>query len=242
MLLPVTTPTEPGGSAGLFPRHLAELITAVVPPGFTGLPDRQPQGKGDAEISGPAVEISPTAAAAAGEPGAEAGHRLSRWEPVARALGSASKAIVGFLRSVGVPQADAEAMARRVAEVARERLTVAQRATQAHFEAGRLSLKIEDVHVGFRPGSDRADVHIGKAEIGLDADIPGAHHEEAGVTIGNAEAEIGDRRVDFAYKGPGATPAYADRGASGVSFDVAVPVVSPAPSAPTKAGPVDVAI
>ena len=242
MLLPVATLTEPGGSAGISSRHLAELVAAVVPPGSTGLPDRQPQDKGDAEGPGPAVEISPSAAAAASEPGSDAAHRLARWEPVARAIGHAARAVVGFLRSVGVPQADAEAMARRVAEAAREHLAADRHATHAHFEAGRLSLKLEDVQVGFRRGSDRPDVHVGKAEIGIDVDIPGAHHDETGTTVGNAEAEIGGRQVDFAYKGPGATPAYADRGASGVSFDIATPLVSPAPVAATKAGPVDVAI
>lgn len=242
MLLPVTTPTDPGGSSAISSRHLAELVAAVVPPGFAGSSDRQPPGKGETAGPGPAVEISPTAAAATTEQGIDPAHRLARWEPVARAIGQASKAVVGFLRSVGVPQADAEAMARRVADAARERLTVNRHATQAHFEGGRLSLKIEDVHVGFRRGSGKPDVHVGKAEIGLDADLPGGHRDDTGATIGNTEAEIGDRRVDFTYKGPGATPAYADRGASGVSLDVAVPVTPATPTAPIKAGPVDVAI
>ena len=35
MLLPVSQPTEPGGSAGISSRHLAELIVTAVPPGTT---------------------------------------------------------------------------------------------------------------------------------------------------------------------------------------------------------------
>jgi len=156
---------------------------------------------------------------------------MARWEPVARALGNSAQAIAGFLKSVGVPQAQAEDMARRVADAARERLTIDRRATQAQFEAGRLSLKLEDVHVGFRRSSGRPEIEIGKAEIAADVEIPGARREESG-----------QRKVAFAYEGPGATSAYADRGATAVTFTVAAPLSSPTNAAPAVQGPVDVAI
>lgn len=242
MLLPVTAPTEPGGSAGISSRHLAELIVAAVPPGMTGLPERRLRDKHENEGAGPAVDIAPTAAGGSPEPSQALSMRMARWEPVARALGHASQAIAGFLKSVGVPQAQAEDMARRAAEAARERLAIEQQATQAHFEAGRLSLKLEDVHVGFRHGSGKGEVTVGKAEIGVDVEIPGARREETGVTVGHAEAEIGQRKVAFAYKGPGATPAYADRGAAGVTVTVAAPISAPPQAGVTGNGPVDVAI
>lgn len=242
MLLPVAVPTEPGGSAGISSRHLAELIVTAVPPGMTGTPERRPHDRHETEGAGPAVDIAPTAAAGVPEPSQALSMRMARWEPVARALGHASKAIAGFLKSVGVPQAQAEDMARRAAEAARERLAIEQQATQAHFEAGRLSLKLEDVHVGFRRGSGKTEVKIGKAEIGVDVKLPGGRREETGVIIGQAEAEIGQRKVEFAYKGPGATTPYADRGASAVTVTVAVPVSPPPLAGATGSGPVDVAI
>lgn len=242
MLLPVTAPTEPGGSAGVFSRHLAELIVAAVPAGMTGLPERRLHDKQENEGAGPAVDIAPTAAAGLPEPSQALSMRMARWEPVARALGHATQAIAGFLKSVGVPQAQAEDMARRAAEAARERLAIDQQATQAHFESGRLSLKLEDVHVGFRHGSCKAEVKIGKAEIGVDVELPGGRREETGVTIGPAEAEIGQRKVAFAYKGPGATTPYADRGAAGVTVTVVAPISAPAATAVAGNGPVDVAI
>ncbi len=242
MLLPITAPTEPGGSAGISSRHLAELIVAAVPPGMTGLPERRLHGKHGNEGAEPAVDIAPTVAGGSPEPSQALSMRMARWEPVARALGHASRAIAGFLKSVGVPQAQAEDMARRAAEAARERLAIEQQATQAHFESGRLSLKLEDVHLGFRRGGGEGDVTIGKAEIGVDVEIPGALREEAGVAVGHAEAEIGQRKVAFTYKGPGATPAYADRGASGVTVTVAAPISAPPLAGATGSGPVDVAI
>lgn len=242
MLLPVAAPTEPGGSAGISSRHLAELIVAAVPPGMTGLPERRLHDKREQDGPGPAVDIAPTVVGGASEPSQALSMRMARWEPVARALGHASQAIAGFLKSVGVPQAQAEDMARRAAEAARERLAIEQQATQAHFEAGRLSLKLEDVHVGFRRGAGKGEVTVGKAEIGVDVEIPGARHEDKGVTVGQAEAQIGQRKVAFTYKGPGATPAYADRGAAGVTVTVAAPISAPPLPGISGNGPVDVAI
>ena len=141
-----------------------------------------------------------------------------------------------------MPQAQAEDIARRAAEVARERLAIEQQATQAHFEAGRLSLKLEDVHVGFRHGSGKAEVKVGKAEIGIDVELPGGRREETGATVGHAEAEIGQRKITFAYKGPGATTPYADRGAAGVTVTVAAPISAPPLAGAAGSGPVDVAI
>ncbi|MBL8688156.1 MAG: hypothetical protein JNL04_03615 [Rhodospirillaceae bacterium] len=242
MLLPVSQPTEPGGSAGISSRHLAELIVTAVPPGTTGLPDHRLHKRQEAAEVDRVVTIGPSVGPGAAEPDQALSHRMARWEPVARALGHATQAIAGFLKSVGVPQAQAEDMARRAAEAARERLAIDRQATQAQFESGRLSVKLEDVHVGFPRGSGKGDVSIGKAEIAIDVDIPGARHEESGASIGNAEAEIGLRTVGFAYQGPGATPAYADRGAASVTFTVAAPLLPSAPSTSVPSGPVDVAI
>ena len=242
MLLPVSQPTQPGGSAGVTPHHLYDLIVTAVPPGTTGLPDHRLQKRQEAEELDPVVTIGPSAGPGPSEPNQALSQRMARWEPVARALGDATQAIAGFLKSVGVPQAQAEDMARRAAEAARAQLAIDRRATQAQFESGRLSVKLDDVHVGFGRGSGHDKVSVGKAEIAIDADIPGARHEESGVAIGNAEAEIGLRTVGFAYKGPGATPAYADRGASGVTFTVAAPLKPLVPSTTVPSGPVDVAI
>jgi hypothetical protein len=237
MLLPVTTRAEPGGAAGVLPRHFVEFIPAVVPP---GTPDSHDQRHRRQEPEGPAaaVDVAPSAVSAPAADRQLFSHRLARWEPVAQAIGQASQAIVGFLRSVGVPQAEAEDVARRVAEAARERLSAEARATQAHYEAGRLSLRLEKVEVGFRRG--RPELRLGKAEIGVDVDIPGARREDSGVKLGRTEAEFGGRAVAFEYRGPGATPAYVDRGASGLSFEVAAPLA--APSITPQSGPVDVAI
>ena len=242
MLAPVTQPTEPGGSAGVSLRHLAELTVAAVPPGTTGLPERRLHQRPDAEGAKPPVDIGPATVVGSAEPRQALSQRMSRWEPVARALGHATQAVVGFLKSVGVPQAEAEDMARRAAEAARERLVIDQQATQAHLEEGRLSLKLKDVHVGFRRGSGKAEVTVGKAEIAIDAEIPGGHRDESGATLSQAEAEIGQRKVGFSYKGPGATPAYADRGAAGVTFAVAAPLAEPTTAGLAPPGPVDVAI
>lgn len=241
MLLPVTQTTEPGGSAGLSSRHLAEFVAAALPPGATGLPDHRLQKRHDAEDVDRVVDVAPTVGQGSPEPDPTLSRRMAQWEPVARALGHATQAIAGFLKSVGVPQAQAEDMARRAAEVAREQLVIDRQATQAQFEAGRLSIKLEDVHVGFRRGSAKGDVSVDKAEIAIDVDLPGARREESGASLGNAEAEIGTRTVGFAYKGPGATPAYADRGAAGVTFTVAAPILPTQPSTPVPSGPVDVA-
>jgi hypothetical protein len=241
MLLPVAQRTDPGGSASVVAR-LDDLIVAALPPGTTGLPERRLHQKHEAETADPAVEIALTAASGTLEPGHDLSQRMARWEPVARALGHSAQAVVGFLRSVGVPQAQAEDMARRVAEAARERLAIDSKATQAHFEAGRLSLRLEDVHVGFRRGSGKAEINVGRAEIAIDVEIIGGHPEESGASVGKAEAEIGQRRIGFIYNGPGATPAYADRGASAVTFTVAAPLSSPTPSDSASPGPVDVAI
>ncbi len=242
MLLPVNQPTEPGGSAGISSRHLAELIVAAVPTGTASLPDHRLKRRPDAEdvdrIVGPAPGI-PTGPA---EPNQALSQRMAQWEPVALALGHAAQAVIGFLKSVGVPQAQAEDMARRAAEAARAQLIIDRKATQEQFDAGRLSVKLEDVHVGFRRGSGKGEVTVGKAEIAIDVELPGARREESGASVGGAEAEIGLRKVGFAYKGPGATPAYADRGASGVTFTVAAPLLAPSSSGPATPGPVDVAI
>jgi hypothetical protein len=241
MLLPVTQRTELGGSAVVGARHFEECVAAV-PPGTTELPERRSHQDRETERARAVGDAVLPAAAGASEPGHGLSQRMARWEPVARALGHSVQAVAGFLKSVGVPQAQAEDMARRVAEVARERLTIDPHATQAQFESGRLSLKLEDVHVGFRRGSSRADVSVGRAEIAIDVEIPGARREENGASLGNAEAEIGQRKVGFDYNGPGATPAYADRGAAAVSFAVAAPLSSPAATAAAASGPVDVAI
>lgn len=241
MLLPVTQSTDPGGSVGISLRHLTELVVAAVPPGTTGLPERRSRQRGEPEGAGAAVDVVATVAASTSEPSPTLSHRMARWEPVARALGHTALAVIGFLKSVGVPQAEAEDMARRVAEAARERLAIDHRATQAHFDAGRLSLKLEDVHVGFRRDKGKGEVAVGKAEIAIDVDIPGARREDTGASLGKAEAEIGQRTVGFTYKGPGATPAYADRGAAAVTFTVAAPLSASA-SGPVAPGPVDVAI
>ncbi|MBM3546691.1 MAG: hypothetical protein FJX54_07040 [Alphaproteobacteria bacterium] len=241
MLLPITQRTDFGGAAfGI--RHFEDLIVAAVPSGATDLPERRLQQEREAERARAAVDTIAPGAAAPAEPGSGLSQRMARWEPVARALGNSAQAIAGFLKSVGVPQAQAEDMARRVADAARERLTIDRRATQAQFEAGRLSLKLEDVHVGFRRSSGRPEIEIGKAEIAADVEIPGARREESGASLGDAEAEIGQRKVAFAYEGPGATSAYADRGATAVTFTVAAPLSSPTNAAPAVQGPVDVAI
>jgi len=242
MLLPVSQPTQPGGSAGISSHHLYDLIVTAVPPGTTGLPDHRLHKRQEAEEVDSVVTIGPGVGPGSSEPNQALSQRMARWEPVARALGHATQAIAGFLKSVGVPQAQAEDMARRAAEAARAQLAIDRQATQAQFESGRLSIKLEDVHVGFRHSSGKDEVSVGKAEIGIDVDIPGARHEDGGASIGNAEAEIGLRTVGFTYKGPGATPAYADRGASGVTFTVAAPLKASAPSTPVPSGPVDVAI
>lgn len=242
MLLPVSQPTQPGGSAGFASHHLYDLIVTAVPPGTTGLPDHRLHKRQEAEEADSVVTIGPSVGPGSSEPGQALSQRMARWEPVARALGHATQAIAGFLKSVGVPQAQAEDMARRAAEAARAQLAIDRQATQAQFESGRLSVKLEDVHVGFRHGSGKDEVSVGKAEIGIDVDIPGARHEDSGASIGNAEAEIGLRTVSFTYQGPGATPAYVDRGASGVTFTVAAPLKVSAPSTPVPSGPVDVAI
>ena len=242
MLLPVSQPTQPGGSAGISSHHLYDLIVTAVPPGTTGLPDHRLQKRQDAEELDPVVTAGPSFGPGPSEPNQALSQRMARWEPVARALGHATQAIAGFLKSVGVPQAQAEDMARRAAEAARAQLAIDRQATQAQFESGRLSVKLEDVHVGFRPGSGKGEVTIGKAEIGIDVDIPGARPEESGASVGNASAQIGVRTVGFTYTGPGTTPAYADRGAAGVTFTVAAPLRPPGGATPEPTGPVNVAI
>ena len=81
MLLPVTAPSEPGGSAGISSRHLAELIIAVVPAGMTGLPERRLHDKHESEGAGPAVDIAPTAAAASPEPSQALSMRMPGGSP-----------------------------------------------------------------------------------------------------------------------------------------------------------------
>jgi len=239
MLLPVTQRTEFGGSA-IGGRRFEDLIIAAVPSGARDLPERRLHQGREAERTRAAGSVAAATAPASGEQSPALSQRMARWEPVARALGHSVQAVVGFLKSVGVPQAQAEDMARRVAEVARERLSVDPQATEAQFETGRLSLTLEGVHIGFRPG--RPEVDVGKAEIGVDAAIPGGRREESGTSLGSAVAEIGQRKVGFDYRGPGATPAYADRGATAVSFTVVAPLASPTPGASAVPGPVDLAI
>jgi len=242
MLLPVTQRTDLGGAAAIGARHFEDLIVAAVPDGTTDLPGRRLRQEREAERAQATDSIAATAAAGSAAPGQGLSQRVARWEPVARAIGSSAQAVAGFLKSVGVPQAQAEDMARRVADIASERLSIDRQATLAQLEAGQLVLKLEDVRVGLRRGSGRPEIEIGKAEIGIDTEIPGARREVNGATLGAAEAEIGQRRVRFDYKGPGATPAFADRGATAVTFTVAAPLSAPTPAASTAPGPVDVAI
>jgi hypothetical protein len=238
MLLPVAASTDPGGSAAHPSRRFVELVSAVAPAGTIGQPDHR-QPKSDTE--GPAVEVASSASGAESHP--DVSRRIAQWEPAARAIGHATQAVIGFLRSVGVPQAEAEDIARRIAEAARERVTIDRRATHPHFESGRLSLKLDRIEVSFGRGSGRPEVRIEKAEIGIDIDIPGARHEDTGAQIGHTEAEIGGRHVAFDYNGPGATTPFADRGASGLTFDAAAPVApETVVKPPPPTGHVDVAI
>jgi len=238
MLLPVAAPIDPGGSAAPIHASYPEAVQPV---------HRVEPVSGHKPGDDPAVEIAIRQQTASGASGASGrtGHdpRLARWAPVVEALGEAELAIVGFLRSMGVPASEAEDTARRVSGAAREQISAVPEAAPEHYEAGRLSLTLRDVHVGF--GASEGQVRIGKAEIGIDeAPLPGSHRAASGTRLGGAEAEIGARRVSFDYKGPDedGTPAYADRGASGVAFTVQAPIAPPAGASAAAAGHVDVAI
>lgn len=238
MLLPVAAPIDPGGPAASVHAPYPEAIHPI---------HRVEPVSGHRSDDDPAVEIAirhRTAGAPAGT-AAQAGHdpRLARWAPVVEALGEAELAIVGFLRSMGVPASEAEDTARRVSGAAREQISAVPEAAPEHYEAGRLSLTLGDVHVGF--GASEGQVRVGKAEIGIDeAPLPGSHRAASGASLGGAEAEIGGRRVAFDYKGPDqrGTPAYVDRGASGVAFTVQAPIAPPVRAGAAPAGHVDVAI
>jgi hypothetical protein len=241
MLLPVAAPIEPGGSAAAVHASHPEPIHPVLRvDSATG----QARAKPDDD---PAVEIAIRHQAGGAPAGGErrSGHdpRLARWAPVVQALGEAELAIVGFLRSMGVPASEAEDTARRVSGAAREQIAAVPQATPEHYETGRLSLTLRDVHVGF--GASDGEVRVGKAEIGVDeTPLPGSHRDSSGTSLGGTEAEIGGRRVAFEYKGPGQsdTPAYADRGAAGVGFTVNAPIAPPIKAAAAPAGHIDVAI
>jgi hypothetical protein len=240
MLLPIAASIDPGGPAAPVQ---APFLDAIHPIARIEPPSVGVQHKPDED---PAVEIAirhQAGGVPAGDRGGPAHDpRLARWAPVVQAMADAELAVVGFLRAMGVPASDAEDMARRVSGAARERISAVPQATADHYESGRLSLTLHDVHVGFDASEDA--IRIGKAEIGIDETLPGAPREPSGTSLGGAEAEIGGRRVAFEYKGPGqtGTPAYADRGASGVTFTVNAPVAPPAAAPAVSSGHVDVAI
>ena len=239
MLLPVAAAIEPGGPAAV----QGPALDAISPIARIEASFARTQHKPDET---PAVEIAirhQAGGASAGDrDGSVHDPRLARWAPVVKALADAELAVIGFLRAMGVPAIEAEDMARQVGGAARERLSAVPQATPELYEAGRLSLTLRDVHVGFDASEDA--IRVGKAEIGIDEALPGAPREPSGIRLGGAEAAIGARRVAFDYKGPGesGTPAYADRGATGVTFTVNAPVTPPASAAPASPDHVDVAI